>query len=54
MASNEFDFVMLELNKKLVEKPNEKYRIIMQTLKQIDCPYLQRKLKETCNIGFES
>lgn len=50
-AMNDFDRVIMELNQKLKERPDERHRIIMQTLKEVECPYVKRRLKETFPYG---
>lgn len=51
LPMNDFDRIIIELSAKIKERPQEKHRIIMQTLKHIECPYIKRKLKEAFPYG---
>ncbi len=51
MDINDFDQVLIELTKKIKSQPSEKHRIIMRAIKESECPYIKRKLKEAFPYG---
>lgn len=42
---NEFDQFLLKLNASMQKQPTKKYRVILEALRNSDCPYIKEKIK---------
>ena len=41
-----YDQLIAELEKSILENPEMKYRMILSTIRDVDCPYLKRKIRK--------
>ncbi|MEM1136402.1 MAG: hypothetical protein AAGI07_11235 [Bacteroidota bacterium] len=41
----DFDLLLLNLDRQIADNPSKKWRIILQTVREIECPYLKRRIK---------
>jgi len=46
----DYDQIMEDVAAKIEANPDHRFRIILQALKSVDCPYLRRKLRKEFDI----
>ena len=46
----DYDHFLVQLEKQIKAHPRERLNILLKELKEVDCPYLKRKLRECYGI----
>ncbi|MEM8967138.1 MAG: hypothetical protein AAGE93_12030 [Bacteroidota bacterium] len=48
-TAQDFDLFLLNLHLRIEENPEQKWRILLQAIQEIDCPFLKRRIRQVYN-----